>query len=424
MILWGFILLVLIICLIWRVSKTHIPRGHIDPFNKERVALPVTLLDSQAQYDRTELLFNEKTELGGTIDHNAEASTVLLSTSSQSGSLAMRQSKRYFRYYPGKSQMILMSFTPDKPKYNVYQEYGYGDDKDGIFFVVDQETLFMVRRSSSLGTISEERISQTEWNMDTLDGKGTSGITFNPGESQALVIDLNWLGVGLVRIGFNIDGVTHFCHGFRHANRAKSTYMSTANLPVRWKLWNKGPTLSGGKIEAISCSISSEIGASDPSSYPFSISNETFLGITVDEDETPLLAIRPKLLFKGITNRVTIIPTSFESRASPDPMLIRAYYNAEINGGLWESISPESAVESNSVIGSFSGGILVFETFVPGSGSSSQIRPSIGSDQFLSPLALTLDIDGLNPDSLLVTGQTVPGEQTIGWQIISWREQR
>lgn len=425
MIIWIFLsILVLVAVLAWNRKSDGLPRGSEDSFGRERVAIPINVFEGQTQYDANQMVFSDKVEFGGQIEHDPDSASMILSTTTQAGSLALRQSKRYFRYHPGKSQFIVLSMMPTTPKYNVYQEYGYGDDQNGVFFVISEEMAF-VRRSSVSGDVKEERIAQKDWNMDTLDGKGPSGRTLDLEQSQILVIDLNWLGVGLVRVGFNLDGQVFFCHGFTHANKGKSTYMTTANLPIRWKLYNKGATLEETSVQAISTSICSDIGVFDQTSFPFTAANGTDQAISVEEVETPVFAIRPALQFKGQPNRVEITPTVFENLSTVSSILVRIYYNPVIVGGVWEAVHDESAMEMNTQPVSFSGGLVVAETFVPGFGTSSTIRPSSGTDQLLSNLPLTLDMDGLNPDRLLVTAQGLPGcDPTEVMSIISWREQR
>jgi hypothetical protein len=45
-----------------------------------------------------------------------------------------------------------------------------------------------------------------------MDGTGRSGITLDVTKTQIFIVDLEWLGVGRVRLGFVIDGKIYYCH--------------------------------------------------------------------------------------------------------------------------------------------------------------------------------------------------------------------
>jgi hypothetical protein len=61
-------------------------------------------------------------------------------------------------------------------------------------------------RKKSINWHSETVVPQTNWNIDKLDGTGISGITLDISKAQILWMDIEWLGLGTVRIGFVING--------------------------------------------------------------------------------------------------------------------------------------------------------------------------------------------------------------------------
>ena len=125
------------------------------------------------------------------------------------------------------------------PKTNLRQRVGYFGADNGIYFEIagiGSTSISFVERSLSTGT--ETRVPQTEWNIDKLDGTGVSGITLDPSKAQIMWTDIEWLGLGTVRVGFVIDGQFIHCHSFHHANKIQSTYMTTASLPLRYEIAN------------------------------------------------------------------------------------------------------------------------------------------------------------------------------------------
>jgi hypothetical protein len=93
-----------------------------------------------------------------------------------------------------------------------------------------------------------------------MDGSGPSGITLNLTKAQILFMDLEWLGVGTVRIGFVIDGNFYVCHKFHHANIITSTYITTASLPLRYEITNTGATSGASTLKQICSTVLSEGG--------------------------------------------------------------------------------------------------------------------------------------------------------------------
>ena len=73
-------------------------------------------------------------------------------------------------------------------------------------------------------------------------------------------MDLEWLGVGTVRMGFVVGGKFLLCHEFQHANVVASTYITTATLPIRYEIENTGATASSSTLKQICSTVLSEGG--------------------------------------------------------------------------------------------------------------------------------------------------------------------
>jgi hypothetical protein len=114
-------------------------------------------------------------------------------------------------------------------------------------------------RSYATGNAVDTKVVQSSWNLDKLDGTGASGLTLNLSRAQILVIDFQWLGVGRVRIGFDIDGILVYVHEFLHANETSVVYMSSGNQPIRYELTHNG-TGESSSLEVICATAISEGG--------------------------------------------------------------------------------------------------------------------------------------------------------------------
>jgi hypothetical protein len=82
---------------------------------------------------------------------------------------------------------------------------------------------------------------QSAWNLDRMDGTGTSGYTLNIAKMQMAYIDYTWYGAGAVRFGFRgPQGDIVYVHKVQNNNVNTSAYMRSGNLPGRFETFNFG----------------------------------------------------------------------------------------------------------------------------------------------------------------------------------------
>jgi hypothetical protein len=236
--------------------------NNVDAFGRLRVSNPLTIFDSKNIMSQN-TLFNATTASGGSVTYTANKSTVNLNVTEAASSKTVRQSNRVMSYQPGKSLLIFNTFVMNTLTVNLKQKVGMFDANNGIFFTADGTTLKIVRRTYTSGAAVDTEISQSSWNGDTLNGTGASGFTLNAATSNILFIDVEWLGVGSVRVGFVINGQLITAHTFYNANSLTTVYMQTANLPIRYEIERAG-TLTAGTytLQQICSSCISEGGYS------------------------------------------------------------------------------------------------------------------------------------------------------------------
>ena len=236
--------------------------NNVDAFGRLRVSNPLTIFDSKNIMSQN-TLFNATTANGGSVTYTANKSTVNLNVTEAASSKTVRQSNRVMSYQPGKSLLIFNTFVMNTLTANLKQKVGLFDANNGIFFTADGTTLKIVRRTYTSGAAVDTEISQSSWNGDTLNGTGASGFTLNAAASNILFIDIEWLGVGSVRVGFVINGQLITAHTFYNANSLTTVYMQTANLPIRYEIERAG-TLAAGTytLQQICSSCISEGGYS------------------------------------------------------------------------------------------------------------------------------------------------------------------
>jgi len=292
---------------IQNISKTstvfakYADSSSLDAFSRLRISNPVAIFDNQFTYDLSPLIFESITSgSGATVTHDATNRNALMTFSSTpTGGAAFMQSYEHIRYQPSKSQLVFITFNMLSAVANVLKFAGYSDGTNGMEFQLNGTTKQFVIYSAGGG--GNETVTQANWNLDKLDGTGSSGVTLDISKVQILVLDFQALYVGRVRIGFDIGGVIIYAHQFSHANIDTETYIQTANLPIRCGMTCTGTVST--TMDFICCAVSSEGGLEDTHGYEFSVEGAVTAANGAD---THILSIQPKTTFNSIANRVKI----------------------------------------------------------------------------------------------------------------------
>jgi hypothetical protein len=328
-----------------------------DAFGRLRTSSPLTLFDSSHRYRDNNLWTNLIVGTGSTVGFVTTQGLIHISVGVGSTASVIRETTKVFSYQPGKSLEIMNTFIMNAAKSNLRQRVGYFGADNGIYFELDGSTVNFVERSIVSGIVSETRAPQSTWLYDKLDGTGPSGYTLDITKAQIFWTDIEWLGVGTVRVGFVIDGQFIHCHSFHHANRIESTYITTASLPLRYEISNTGVTTSASTLKQVCSSVISEggyelrglqqaVGTAITSPVRLTTStsyyNVVSLRLKSSPDRLDAIVILTALSLLGATNNANY---NWQVRAS-----------GTSSGGSWISAGVDSAVEYKIDAGTYSGG--------------------------------------------------------------------
>lgn len=278
--------------------------ANLDAFSRLRVSNPLILHNSQLTYDLAPIIYEQITNgTGATVTHDSTNRQALMTfASTPTGGKSYMQSYEYLPYQPGRSQLIFVTFNMIAAVANTLKFAGYSDGVNGIEFQLNGTTKqFTVYSGSTAGT---ETVAQSSWNLDKLDGTGASGITLDITKTQILVIDIQALYVGRVRIGFDIGGEVVYAHEFKHSNLIAYPYIQSANLPVRCGMTCSGTVST--TMNFICSAVISEGGSDDINVYGYTFSQDTGGSVSVGTGGTHLISLRPKTTFNSITNRTRV----------------------------------------------------------------------------------------------------------------------
>ena len=392
-----------------------------DAFTRLRVSNPAYVFDTQLTYDLQPLIFEAITATGGggtaTVAHDATNRCGLMTfASALTGCSAYMQTYEYFRYQPGRSQQIFITFNFMEPKLNVLKFAGYSDGVNGFEVQLDSNTpKFVIYSSTSHGS---ETVFQWEWNLDKLNGEGNgenvnseqfkanpSGIKLDLTKTQILVIDLQALYVGRVRMGFDIGGGVIWCHEFNHANEETYGYIATANLPIRCGMTGTGTVST--TMCYYCCSVVSEGGQEAVGGYNFSIEGTV---TAASGARTHVLSLRPKTTFNSITNRTKFVLNSISIQAGANAVEWEICLGDVITGTTTfiDANATYSATQYN-ILGTTSGApaIVIAAGYVSVAGTGSNTGGSGGSDiDFRYPISLNQAgaVRSLGTMTILLTG--------------------
>jgi hypothetical protein len=395
-----------------------------DSFGRGRVSTPVALLSVQFQYDTNPLLFHTSLSGTGSVTKTANESSITLSTGGTvNGASAINQSKDYIRYEPGKSQLVFLTGLLGAKVANVRSRLGYFDANDGLYFEMDGTAGASVnQRTSTSGSPVTTSITQANWNIDKMDGTGPSGVNINFADTQIFAIDLQWLGVGRVRFGFDVNGILIPCHQLLNANTTASPYMNTANLPVRAEITNTGTAAGTTTMKQVCVTVISEGGNDYPDSFQFSAANGV-TGITAASGtRTPLLSIQMKTTFNSITNRTDVNLDDLEIFVSgSQPVYWELVYDGVLTGASFNSVSANSAVNFDVAATVCTGGTVVAAGYAGGGSGSAKSGVSANAD---NNFPFVLNIAGNAAEDTWTLCATGIGGTATAFGTLIWSENR
>lgn len=390
----------------------------LDAFGRLRVSNPTTLFESKQIFDNQDLYWSTTASNGQAVYSQNQAAT-LLQVSGTNGAFVVKQTRQRMNYQPGKSLVIMGTYLFDSGSSNIVRRFGYFDNSNGLFFEQSGSNINICLRTNTSGTPITTQVSQSSWNLDRLDGSGSSGIKLDITKAQISFFDFEWLGVGRVRAGFVFNGQTVYAHEFNRANTLTGVYMSTPNLPIRYEIRSLAAgtaatlkeicstALSEGGLEILGTLRSANRGTSKLVNAP----NGVFC---------PVISIRLNSANIGSTvypTDISLVPTS------ADTFLWALILNPTIAGvdaASWINLK-DSAIQydiSRTIANTLTGGIVIKSGYVSGQGVSVNAA-TIG--ELKSSLLVSADVNNV-PDQLVLAVMHIGGSTMDYYGSLSWRE--
>lgn len=262
----------------------------------------------------------ESTQVGaGTLALTTQPYGTDMSTTTASATGWWLQTYNHVRYRPGISVLMRFTFNFNDLITNVRMRLGMFTDQgtfpstsgDGFYLEADGAAISLVRRySTTQATGLEERVLQNAWNLDKLDGSGSSGVTLDWTKAQHFVCEYQWLGVGFIRFGFDCggsDGIV-WCHEFNAANNMTGPWSRTGSLPVRAEIYSTGVAPVAGRLTLVNVVVQHE-GAIEDRQFRYfgATTGATLRTVGTAAGLFPLMSLRAKTT-NDLTKRARIVP--------------------------------------------------------------------------------------------------------------------
>ena len=395
-------------------------QANIDAFNRLRVSEPLTLFDSSHRYNDNDLWAEFHSGPNSSGVFNPTQGLVDLNVDNTSGSQVLRETTKIFSYQPGKSLLVMTTFVMNPAKDGLRERVGYFGEENGFYFQKDDSTVSFVERHFTEGFVDENIITQENWNTDKLDGTGKSGITLDASKGQILWADIEWLGIGTVRMGFVIDGQFIICHKFHHANLIPRTYITTASLPLRCEITNKTDTSGNSTLKQICSTVISEGG------YELAgLQQAVGTPITLPKDlgpagtRAPIVTIRLKADRPDavvVLTAVSLLPSN--NNANYRWELVASAVSSG-GTGTWISSAADSSVEYKLDATAVTGGRILAAGYTQGSNQGSNPVDLLKNALFKFQLERD-SFNGTNYELALVCSSDTSGADIFG--SLDWEE--
>lgn len=393
----------------------------IDAAGRLRTSAPKTIFDSKQIFDNDPQFWDEELESGAGIAsaHSVdESSTVFTSTVNTAGKFT-RQTFMRFNYQSGKSQFISMTgvLNLSGGGTGVERRIGYFDDKDGLFFEINNTTVGVTRRTNVTGTPVDNTVTQSNWNVDKMDGTGPSGATVDFSKMQIFEFDFEWLSSGRIRFALKINKRIFVVHEIISSNILTMPFMSKPNLPLRYQMITTGSS-PASTMRAVCTTVISEGGQEETGILRRASTGGTHVEAAVNDTIYAVVGIRLKSTHLAASiDLVNISMAEYAGNKAFEWILI---FNPTVEGTFTYGDETNSAIQSakGAAANTVTGGTEITGAF---SESAQKGGPSI-PEEVKSLRKLGATIDGV-VDEIVLCVRPVNGSINLDIEgSITWRQ--
>jgi hypothetical protein len=180
---------------------------------------------------------------GANTTFNANTSEVNLYSGTTSGGFAYRQTRTKYKIIPGSSHSAYFTVNFDGATSGCTKRIGLFNTSHGMFWELDNSGNLnvVVRKASSTGSIYDDRVASTAFNIDKLDGTGPSKFNISTaGLDKYYTFWFDFVGgrTGRIRFGMGTPSGAQIVHQFSYAGTNTTPSITSTSLPIRVEVYN------------------------------------------------------------------------------------------------------------------------------------------------------------------------------------------
>jgi len=225
------------------------PQRLRDNLGKLEVSEVQNLFEADFEYGTQPMRWENYIVGGATIAQSSSLGGVNMSVTAAAGDAAIRQTRPYVRYQPGKTLYMSSGFLFGAAYANQRQRLGFFDDGNGVFFEQADPTasnptgMYAVYRTDAGGNgVVDTRIPSNQWldPQGVFAGQNPIVGKFNVNNIQMWWVEFTWYGAGMLRWGVLVQGEPYTLHqiGIGNLSGQVNAWSRTGNLPVRYEIRN------------------------------------------------------------------------------------------------------------------------------------------------------------------------------------------
>lgn len=347
-------------------------KPQLDSFGKLRVSGATILGDYTFKEGLLPGQFAGRLVGGATLAHNDTVHAAVLTNTTASGDVVAFTSNVYHHYFPGISQLAVMTVAcGDAGKAGLSRRWGYFDATNGFMFAqVDGVFRVQVRsdRAGSVALIAD--VAQSAFNVDKVDGTGPSGMTIALTDDNIYWIDIQWLGAGRIRFGTYYRGQRVVMHEYFHEGNGGLPHSTTGSLPVCFAQSNTAATASSSEMRAWCAAVISEA-TFDITNYgnnklaTFSKAIDVAAWVASGAEYAYVGSLSPVVSIGNHTNRSVYFPTNLRALAWDEAgndvrCALEVYVDPVLRGANWaavEAVDPSCTVVKDTAGTYYGGGV-------------------------------------------------------------------
>lgn len=291
-------------------------QGGFTRFNEILSAQRVSQLNLKPTWGISVLRYARTTTGAGASVGETNGEFLLQSGTANNGLATIMTNERGLYYAGSMGQAGIGVRIPTAPLSTAFCEWGYTDFTNGFYFGVDGTGHYVAYVTNSVVT----KAYQSAWNVDKLDGTGTSGRTLDLSNGVVCHIDFVWYGYGDIEFSFFVKNPTTLqiermvCHRFKIDGAAS---VIDPNQPLSFRSGNGASTTTNVSLYIGGHQFSVIGGDSTPQNRQAAELLRSYT-TALNTNWQPLIAIRKTANFNGRTNSLNVKLDSFQVASTGD----------------------------------------------------------------------------------------------------------